>query len=215
MVYLSWVICIGATILGMSRSSQAQNETESAKAKEGTENVAAGEDRASAERAEDKLQEVDLADDRLKLQLSSSWKQVKPRSRIIEREFVVPPAEGERVPGRLTMMQSGGGVKANIERWKGQFTPTPNTGSEQEVAVDELEVAGLRVHVVDLSGTFLDQPGPFAPGIKRPGYRMLGAIIETEEVGDYYVKFYGPAATVEAHREAFDQMVQSLRWDDQ
>ena len=42
-------------------------------------------------------------------------------------------------------------------------------------------------HVVDVSGTFLDRPGPFAPPVERPGHRMLAAIIETPDA-NYFIK---------------------------
>jgi hypothetical protein len=69
------------------------------------------------------------------------------------------------------------------------------------------------VHVVDISGTFKDQPGgPFAGGkiIEREKYRMLSAILVTKGAGNYFVKFYGPAKTVGDNRENFDKMIESL-----
>ena len=46
--------------------------------------------------------------------------------------------------------------------------------------------------IVDLSGTYMDRPGPMAPGVERPNYRMLAAIIETTQNGNHFIKFYGP-----------------------
>jgi hypothetical protein len=45
----------------------------------------------------------------------------------------------------------------------------------------------------------------------REKYRMLSLIVQTEKLGNYFVKFYGPAATVEKNKAAFEGMVKSLQ----
>ena len=74
-------------------------------------------------------------------------------------------------------------------------------------------MAGCKVLLVDIPGTYLDKPGgPFAggPTIKRPDYRMLAAIVQTPEAGNYFLKFYGPAATVETHAAGFRTMIEGM-----
>jgi hypothetical protein len=102
-------------------------------------------------------------------------------------------------------MGAGGGVKANIDRWKGQFT---NLATDK---TEEKKVAGQEVHIVDLAGTFRDQRGPFAPAEIKEDYRMLGAIIVTEKHGDYFIKFYGPKKTITENEKKFHEMVDSLK----
>ncbi|MBL9123433.1 MAG: hypothetical protein JNG90_07350 [Planctomycetaceae bacterium] len=134
----------------------------------------------------------------------------QPRSQIVAYEFQAPPAEGDELPGRFTVMAAGGSVEANLERWYGQFTQ-PDGGSTKDAAkVEELTVAGQKVVLADLSGTYDDKPAPMAPGVKRENYRMLGAIVATPD-GNFYLKFYGPRKTVSAQREAFVEMVKSLK----
>jgi hypothetical protein len=139
-----------------------------------------------------------------------SWIVKQPKSNIVEYEFEVPVAEGDEIPGRITVMGAGGGVAANVDRWKGQFK-TPETG-EVAAEVKQIEAGGLPVHMVDIKGTYLDKPGPFVPGpgIERPNYRMLGAIIETKDAGQYFVKFYGPDKTVTANETGFKKMIDAL-----
>jgi hypothetical protein len=63
---------------------------------------------------------------------------------------------------------------------------------------------------VDLSGEFSDQAGPFAPAVKRPGYRMLAAIIPVE--GElHFVKAVGPEKTIAAHAEKIKAFVRSVK----
>ncbi len=145
-----------------------------------------------------------------KLIAPAHWVRKTPRVGIIDYEFAVPGAERNEPDGRVTVMAAGGSVEANIQRWIGQFTQPDGSKSEDQAKVEKRTVAGRVVHLVDLSGTFADSRGPFAPAVKRSGYRMLAAIIETPRA-NYFVKFYGPAQTVEANAVTFRQMIDGMQ----
>jgi hypothetical protein len=149
--------------------------------------------------------EMAVADGKLTLIMPDSWKKKQPKVNIIEHECEIPAAGDDKNAGRMTIMGAGGSVDDNIKRWVGQFeNPTKNE-------TKELTIAGQKVHYVDLAGTFKDQPGPFAPAVKRENYRMLGAIIVTEKSGQYFAKFYGPKATVDANEDAFKKMIDGIK----
>jgi hypothetical protein len=133
-----------------------------------------------------------------------SWQRRQPRIAMIEAEFAAPAAEGDQTDGRMTMMTAGGSVEDNIERWKGQFADAG------EAKIEKLNAGGTEVTIVDLAGTYKDQPGPFAPAVERPDYRMLAAIIPTD-AGNYFVKFYGPKKTIGDNADGFRAMIESLR----
>jgi hypothetical protein len=154
-----------------------------------------------------------VADGKLAFTAPKGWTKKEPRSRIIEVEFEIPVAKGDENPGRFTVMGAGGDVQANIDRWYGQFEQPGGGDSKGKAKVEKLTVAGKTVHYVDLAGTYKDAPsGPFAGGktIKRENYRMLAAIVETKEAGNYFLKFYGPKATVAENEKAFKGMLESL-----
>jgi hypothetical protein len=66
--------------------------------------------------------------------------------------------------------------------------------------------------VVDFSGTFNDQRGPFAPAVECPDYRMLGAIFDVD--GQlHFIKCYGPSKTMAARADEFRAFVRSLKID--
>lgn len=144
---------------------------------------------------------------------TGSWETVKPRSTMLEVELKIPRVGEDEQDGRLTIMGAGGSIDANIERWEDQFTPA----NEAEAAKNKIEkkvISDQTVHLVDLSGTFIDAPGgPFSgqPKVTRKGYRMLAAIVETEQSGNYFVKLYGPKATIEKNAEHFKAMINSLK----
>jgi len=148
---------------------------------------------------------VKFAEEKLEFEVPADWKKVDPRVRIIELEYAVEPVEGDQTPGRITLMGAGGSVKANIDRWKGQFTKL------NKDKVDEEKVEKHVVHFVELYGNYKDQRGPFAPATVKEDYGMLAAIIVTEELGQYFVKFYGPEKTVDANKEKFMKMIKSLK----
>jgi len=145
------------------------------------------------------------------LQAPDTWASRQPRTRIVEHEFAVPQSEGDELEGRVTVMGAGGGVEANIDRWIQQFSQPDGSATKEKAKIEKREIAGQKVTVVDLSGTYMDRPGPMAPGVERPNYRMLGAIIETKQNGNHFIKFYGPQRTVTANAEAFTKMLDSLR----
>ena len=148
---------------------------------------------------------ISVAEGNITMKAPAEWEKKDPRVRIIEAELSVPPVEGDKDEGRCTIMGAGGSVQANIDRWIGQFTSTTRNKTEKKTIADQ------EVHVVDLAGTYKDQRGPFAPAVLRKEYRMLGAIIVTQNRGQYFVKFYGPQATVSANEKAFQAMLDSLQ----
>lgn len=161
-----------------------------------------------------KMVDSTLARGAITLKVAESWeKPKKARSRIIESEFSVPAAKGDKVPGRLTMMRSGGSLKQNIDRWIGQFTQPDGKPTKDVAKVTEKKVHGQEVTVVDISGTFKETMGggPFAPGktVVREDYRMLGGIAQTA-AGQYFFKLYGPKTTVAEAEKAFNQMIDSI-----
>lgn len=160
----------------------------------------------------------------LQLAVPVAWKAVEPRNRLIEVELaILPHADGEDAAeaadtadedaprGRLTMMAAGGDVDANIRRWVGQFRLGRDADGKDAMHRDERKLRGAIAHVLDIAGTYFDSPeGPLGPKVERADYRMLGAIIEIDGAGKYFVKFYGPADIVEENREAFEEMLATL-----
>ena len=157
-------------------------------------------------------QAVSLGEGKLTLTAPEGWTKKQPASRIIEAELATPPAKGDEIPGRLTAMGAGGSVEDNINRWANQFAGDGGTAPKPKL--DKLTVSGAEVQIVDLTGTYKDTPGgPFAGGktVMRENYRMLGAIIQTKDAGNYFVKLYGPKATINEAEKGFQEMVKSLK----
>jgi len=158
-----------------------------------------------------------IANGSISLEAPAGWRRVQPKSGMVETEFAIPSDgvgdDGAAVaPGRMTVMGAGGSVEANIERWYGQFAQPDGSNTKDKATTKKLKVSGRDITLVDIAGTYKDSPGgPFAGGktVERPGYRMLAAIVEGPG-GNYFLKFYGPAATVEKHADGFRKMIEGM-----
>jgi hypothetical protein len=163
-----------------------------------TERQPAADETASAEGQTLELEQVVFA-------IPAGWNNKPAASGIILAEFELPAAEGDEDAGRLTVSTAGGSVEDNVQRWRDQFGGDPESASEKEA-----EFNGMQVTLVDFSGEYKDQRGPFAPATQRPGYRMLAAIIPVS--GElHFVKAVGPAATMDKHADAFQAFIGSAR----
>lgn len=105
----------------------------------------------------------------------------------------------------LTLLSGdGGGLAANIDRWRGQMGLAPSTAAEL-AALPTGELLGRPAVRVDFAG---DYSGMGAA--KNSGYRMVGLLAVATE-GSAFLKFVGPAPVVEAELAAFDAVAASLR----
>jgi len=95
---------------------------------------------------------------------------------------------------------NGGGTKANVDRWLGQFE------SKSNPKVEDSRVGGHTVTYVQVEGTYLSgMPG--GPRTPQPNSMLQGAIIESDQ-GNVFIKMTGPAALVKSAKDDFKRMVE-------
>ena len=140
----------------------------------------------------------------------AKWTPRKPASDLIQNEFTIPAAEGDKADARATVMLAGGSVEANIDRWYAQFTQPDGSATRDKAQVEKKQIAGREVHLVDMAGTYRDAR-PMGPATERPGYRMLAAVIPVGQGRHCFVKLYGPEKTVAAQAAAFRKMIDGLK----
>jgi hypothetical protein len=99
----------------------------------------------------------------------------------------------------------GGDVRANIDRWVGQFE-NPSAPVEGEKEVD-----GMKITTVTTTGTYLAPAGPMMQSQgKLSDYMLLGAIVDAPG-GSVFFKLTGPAATVNGAKTEFDALLGSMK----
>jgi hypothetical protein len=133
-----------------------------------------------------------------------TWKSMPNPSAMRKATYSIPRAAGDAEDADLSVMEAGGGVDPNVERWAGQFE-----GGKESLKKTSKTVSGFKVTVVDVQGTFAGGGMGGASGAK-PSWALLGAIVE---VGGslWFFKMTGPAKTVAAARPEFDKLVSSFK----
>jgi hypothetical protein len=137
-----------------------------------------------------------------------TWERQAPQSAMRLGQFRMPGPEGVG-DGELAVSQARGTLDANVKRWAEQFKSPPGQKPEQRT----LEVAGHKITFVDIRGDYSVPPFMAAPGEPpvRLNYRMLGAVLDTGGPEFTFFKAVGPEKTMERHRDAFLEFLQSGR----
>jgi hypothetical protein len=123
--------------------------------------------------------------------------------------YSVPAAPGDSEAGECAVFYfgpgQGGGVDANIQRWLGQFKDAPANLQPKTKTVN-----GFKVTTIEHSGTYMSG-APMAPvKTPKPGYRLIGSIVEAPG-GNVFFKLTGPAKTVAAAQPLFEKMVAGVK----
>ncbi len=146
--------------------------------------------------------------------IPTTWERANDRPMRVAT-YRTPAATGDSEGGEVAVFHfgptQGGTVEANVERWFAQFDPEDGQPIREVAEREELEIAGLAVTQVRTRGTYNAAAGPMAPRADiRPGYALIGAIVEGPE-GAVFFKFTGPEATVEEQAGAFHALLESLQ----
>ena len=129
--------------------------------------------------------------------------------------YTIAPASGDKASAECGVYffgpGQGGTVEANLDRWKSQFKGADGKVAPAQVA--KRTVHGLAVTTIDAAGEYSGMGGPMAASSAPvPGYRLLGAIVAGPG-GNVFVKFTGPAKTIAANQQKFEQLLSSFQPD--
>jgi hypothetical protein len=143
----------------------------------------------------------------------ASWKAGAARP-MRAATYTIPLASGDQGVAECVVNYfgpgQGGGVDANIERWRGQVL-----GADGKPATAKIDKRTGRVPitVIDATGMYTGMGGPMSGGSKPvPGYRLIGAIVEGPG-GSVFFKLTGPAKSIAAQQKNFEQLLASIQLD--
>ena len=141
------------------------------------------------------------------------WIRQKPSSPMRHDQFLLPGL-ADTQPAELAVFSGiGGSVEANLSRWYGQFKQPDGKETKDLIKQKKIQVTGLTVTVVFLTGTFMKSRAPMmmgGPVDELGGYALLAAIAETKQ-GLWFFKATGPEDTINRWQKSFDEFVQSFR----
>ena len=132
----------------------------------------------------------------------AGWEELPPTQfRIVNlRLGESPPAEISLV----MLMGDGGGVRANVDRWRRQVGLAPMS-DEEFLGLEERTLLDNPAAYVELEGSYEGMDGT---RIERAG--LFGLVFARNESA-LFVKMTGPAEVLEAERERFHGFLDSLR----
>jgi hypothetical protein len=148
----------------------------------------------------------------LKFTVPAGWIEEERTSSMRVAQYRLPKAGTDTEDASLVLYYfgqgQGGSTAANIERWVSQVKQADGSSAKQE----SLEVHGLKVTTVDVSGTYVAETAPGSGEFNnKPSYRLRGAVVETPN-GSYFVKLVGPEKTVTQWNESFLSYVKSFEF---
>jgi hypothetical protein len=171
-----------------------------------------GGDSARADDQKDKGTVIEL--DGQRSAVPADWKQQETTSQMRYAQFRLPKKGDDKYDAEVVIFRGlGGSAKANVDRWKGLFTPPEGKSIDDVAKVEEIKVGGHPAVYLDVQGTYLMKTRPFDPndkGEKRPDYRLLGVQVEGPKTV-YHIRLVGPARTVEAYKRGFDEWLKNFK----
>lgn len=166
-------------------------------------------------RADDKGTETEI--DGLKSRAPSNWKSEDPTGQNRVYQFTIPKADGDKEDALLIVFffgtGQGGGIEANIQRWKNMVKPAEGAKESDAYKTTEFKIGDVKATMFEANGTYMLKKRPFDPNEKaepRPDYRMVAVILETKN-GPYYIRMYGPKKTMEANKKGFEDWIKNLK----
>jgi hypothetical protein len=134
----------------------------------------------------------------------AKWESVEVTSPMRKAQLKVPGKDGKNADVIFFYFgeASGGGTKANVDRWLGQF----EEGRDKiNAKVDETKAGNRTVTYVQAEGTYKSgMPG--GPTTPLPNTMLLGAILESAQ-GNVFVRMTGPTELVKSARDDFKKMI--------
>lgn len=112
---------------------------------------------------------------------------------------------GEDGEGECYVSRAGGGLEANLNRWRGQMGLAA-ASAEGLQALPKRKLFGMEATYAELDGEFKAM-GAAEP---KPNYRMVGLVLSLPDVS-FFVKMTGPKELVIANEGNFSKFCGSLR----
>lgn len=132
----------------------------------------------------------------------SGWKEIDGGQFLFAKFLIAGDGGAQAAVNVSTSAGDGGGLAANVNRWRGQLSQSPWSAAELQKNVKEVVVAGGKANLVEMSGTDA-----------RTGQAtsLVGAMVLNGGSAWFY-KLMGDAKLVEAQKEAFTQFVNGVKY---
>lgn len=134
--------------------------------------------------------------------IPAGWQSVPP-SEFLLAEFSIPGANGAKAEVNVAEMGGeGGGLLANVNRWRGQLGLGAVSEPDLSQFAQTLDVPAGNATIVDLTGTDAKTGAPA---------RLVGVIVQ-QRGQTWFYKLMGNKETVAQQKDAFRRFVQSANY---
>lgn len=152
----------------------------------------------------------------LKFKVPDGWVTEKPSSSMRVAQYKLPKVEGDAEDANLVIYffgsTQGGSTADNVDRWINQMEQPDGKPSKDRAKVENLTINGLKVTMVDVSGTYTAQMSPGSDTRHNDSnQRLRAAVIETPR-GNYFAKLVGPEKTVSRWDKSFQDYINSIEF---
>lgn len=141
----------------------------------------------------------------------ASWIAQPPANPMRRAQYRVPGTAGD---GELVVFyfgpNQGGPPLDNAQRWAMQFAQPGGADPLSALKTRNGDIHGIPALFVETTGTYNPGTMSAAPAAAMANWALLGVVAEGGDA-NWFFKFTGPKATVEAERAAFEAMIGSVR----
>jgi hypothetical protein len=136
--------------------------------------------------------------------IPADWRQLPP-SQFLLAEFSIAGTNGATAEVNVAELSGeGGGLTANVNRWRGQLDLPMADETEFSKSISTLNISNAQATLVDLSGTDSKTGKPA---------RLVGAIVP-QNGQTWFYKLMGDETVVARQKHAFIQFIQSAKYLD-
>lgn len=160
--------------------------------------------RQHQERAEKRVTARDLS-----FLIPNEWERLDPANSMQVAQLILPsPQEGTKDAALVLYYfgpEGAGGTQANLDRWIAQVTQPDGKPSKDKAKVTEQTSNGLNVHVLEVTGNYIDR----RTATTAKNITLWGVIVEAPG-GPVYLKAVLPKATHTRWQRSLTRLLQSL-----
>lgn len=137
-----------------------------------------------------------------KWEVPAGWKEI-PGGQFLVAKFTLTGDGGAQAAVNVSMSAGdGGGLAANVNRWRGQLGQTPWSEADLQKQTKEIPVASGTATVIEMNGT---------DGRTGQPASLVGAMLMQPGQAWFY-KLMGDAKVVESQKAAFTKFVQTVKY---
>jgi hypothetical protein len=129
------------------------------------------------------------------------WVEEPPANAMRLAQYRLPKQAGDSEDAQLVVFHfgaaGGGGFEQNLERWVSQMEQPDGSDTASKLVHGQRQVGGVTIRSASVTGTLVAETMP-GSGERhhKPGFQLMGAMLEVTGTTPYYAKLTGPQKTV-------------------